>query len=115
MQQAELCHVQVKVTEWLASHSLAQRPRLAKQIEVEAGWERAVETVLGSYLEAVCVDGLDALAQLIDGLQVGHVTFVSADGHEAAKRPAELLLGKVAGPPAVASLLGGIYAVATLA
>ncbi len=115
LQQAALGQVQGKVTEWLASHSLAQRPRLAQQIAVEAGWERAVETVLGSYLEAVCVDGLDALAQLIDGLQVGHVTFVSADGHEAAKRPAELLLGKVAGPPAVASLLGGIYAVATLA
>jgi chromosome segregation protein len=32
---------------------------------VERGWERAVETVLGSYLEAVCVDGLDSVTDLL--------------------------------------------------
>ena len=36
-------------------------PRLAEMLEVGAGWERAVETVLGDYLEAVRVDSLEPL------------------------------------------------------
>ena len=35
------------------------------------GWERAVETALGDYLEAVCVDGLDALAGALEQLRQG--------------------------------------------
>jgi len=114
LQQAALGQVQGKVTEWLSSHSLSQKPRLAQQIKVDAGWERAVETVLGSYLEAVCVDGLDAVADLIDGLQVGHVTFVSAGQDSFGSRPAEQLLAKVQGSGAAASLLSGIFAVESL-
>ena len=33
-------------------------PRVAATLEVAAGWERAVETALGDYLEAVCVERL---------------------------------------------------------
>lgn len=114
LQQAALGQVQGQVTEWLTSHALAQRPRLAQQIKVSAGWERAVETVLGSYLEAVCVEGLDAVAGLIDGLKVGQVAFVSGDSAAMTSRPAQRLLAKVEGPAAVASLLGGIFAVDSL-
>ena len=56
-------------TQWLKAHSLDQQPRVAQQLRVERGWERAVETVLGSYLEAVCVDGLDAVAELLGELR----------------------------------------------
>jgi chromosome segregation protein len=114
LQQAALGQVQGKVTEWLVSHALAERPRLAQQIKVASGWERAVETVLGAYLEAVCVDGLDAVADLIEGLKVGQVTFVAADAAAASSRPAQRLLAKVEGPAAVASLLGNIFAVDSL-
>src|SRR6185436_8580853 len=47
LQQAALGLAQGKVTEWLSSNALAERPRLAQQLVVEHGWERAVETVLG--------------------------------------------------------------------
>ncbi len=114
LQQAALGQVQGKVTEWLSSHKLAQRPRLAQQIKVAAGWERAVETVLGAYLEAVSVDGLDAVAGWIEGLQVGQVTFVSADAAAPAARPPERLPSKVEGSAAASSLLGGIFAVESL-
>ncbi len=115
LQQAALGQVQGKVTEWLASHKLEQRPRLAQQIKVASGWERAVETVLGAYLEAVCVEGLDAVAGLIESLGVGQVTFVSAGAVATGARPAERLLSKVEGSAAAAGLLGGIYAVDSLA
>jgi chromosome segregation protein len=42
--------------EWLREQHLADRPRLAEGLKVEAGWELAVETVLGADLQAVLVD-----------------------------------------------------------
>jgi chromosome segregation protein len=54
LQQAALGLAQGKVTEWLSENTLSERPRLAQQMNVEPGWERAVETVLGSYLEGQC-------------------------------------------------------------
>jgi chromosome segregation protein len=53
LQRAALGQSQGKVVDWLKSRGLDERPRLARQLSVDAGWERAVETVLGSYLEAV--------------------------------------------------------------
>ena len=47
MQQAALGQAQGEVTRWLAGHGLGDRPRLARELNVERGWERAVETVLG--------------------------------------------------------------------
>ena len=35
------------------------------QLEVDAGWERGVESVLGDTLEAVHVDSIDAVAARI--------------------------------------------------
>ncbi|WPP01402.1 chromosome segregation protein SMC [Pseudomonas sp. HR96] len=44
--------------QWLSEQQLAERPRLAETLKVEAGWELAVETVLGADLQAVLVDDL---------------------------------------------------------
>ena len=112
LQQAALGQVKGRVVEWLKGHALGDRPRLAQALSVDAGWSRAVETVLGGYLEAVCVDGLDAVAALIGDFKVGQVTFVG--GHALAAQaaaPADRLLGKVRGPAALDQLLGGVYAV----
>ena len=69
LQQAALGKVSGKVTQWLKAQSLDLKPRVAQQLRVERGWERAVETVLGSYLEAVCVDGLDSVTDLLGELR----------------------------------------------
>jgi len=116
LQQAALGTVKGKVVDWLAGHALAGRPRLAQQLSVEPAWSRAVETVLGSYLEAVCVDGLDAVAALVGDLTVGQITFVggAGSGGGAAPRPASELISKVTGPLALESLLRGVYAVERL-
>ena len=42
--------------QWLREHQLSQQPRLAEGLSVDAGWELAVETVLGADLQAVLVD-----------------------------------------------------------
>src|SRR4029077_2916004 len=61
---------------WLTQSGLSGRPRLAATLEVEPGWERAVETVLGDYLEAVCVEELESAAGALEQLNTGRVTLI---------------------------------------
>jgi chromosome segregation protein len=114
LQQAALGLAQGKVTEWLDANTLADRPRLAQQLEAAPGWERAVETVLGSYLEAVSVDAIDAIAGRLDTLQVGALSFFAAGGASTQAVDANRLLARVKGPAAISALLTGIIAVDTL-
>src|SRR6185369_8718215 len=114
LQQAALGLAQGKVTEWLSSNSLVERPRLAQRLVVEPGWERAVETVLGSYLESVSVDAIDSIATQLDSLQVGSVSFFAAGGASTQQVDAGRLLARVQGPAAISALLTGIIAVDTL-
>jgi chromosome segregation protein len=115
LQQAALGLAQGKVTEWLETNALSNRPRLAQQLVVEPGWERAVETVLGSYLEAVSVDTIDAIANRLDALQVGAVSFFSSGGSSTQTVDPGRLLARVQGPAAISTLLTSIIAVDTLA
>jgi chromosome segregation protein len=112
LQKAALGQVQGRVVEWLAAQGLSGRPRLAERIEVDSGWERAVETVLGDYLEAVCVDRLDSVAEVLEGLSAGRVGFVSLDAPGAPG--AAGLAAKVRGPGSLRGLLAGVSAVDTL-
>jgi chromosome segregation protein len=98
------------VVSWLAAHGLGDRPRLADSIKVEGGWERAVETVLGASLEAVCVDSLDSIGDRIAALANGTISFVEAGSVAApAAGPATALASLVNGAN-TAALLAGIYA-----
>jgi len=114
LQRAALGQGHGKIVEWLSAHRLDGRPRLAQRLEVEHGWERAVETVLGSYLEAVVVEGLDAVAELVGGFKAGTVTFVG--GHDAAAGLPGTgdLADKVRSPGAARALLAGVFAADTL-
>ncbi len=76
LQKAALTHNAGRAAEWLGARDLAGRPRVAETLEVEPGWERAVETALGDYLEAVCVERLDELATALEGLSSGRVALV---------------------------------------
>src|SRR3984893_1392552 len=78
LQKAALTHDAGSATEWLAGAGLTKRPRVAETLEVQRGWERAVETALGDYLEAVCVEGLDELAGALGSLAKGRVALVEA-------------------------------------
>ena len=50
------------VDDWLSGQQLDSQPRLLEQIQVQPDWQRAVETVLGDSLRAVCVEQIDSLA-----------------------------------------------------
>ncbi len=69
--------------EWLQRHGLEQLPRLARSLQVETGWERAVETVLGEQLEALCVEELESLAPTLMQLEQGRIAALARSGKPA--------------------------------
>jgi chromosome segregation protein len=114
LQTAALGKVSGKVTEWLKSKSLDRQPRVAQQLRVDRGWERAVETVLGSYLEAVCVDGLDSVTDLLASFDGGHLAVVSVGDAAAVPPDSTSLQAKVQGATVLGSVLSSVYTAETL-
>lgn len=112
LQQAALGKQQGAISEWLESNQLANNPRLAESLQVAAGWETAVETVLGENLQAVCVDGLDAVAALVESVEKGSLTVLEAAANAAASSPANgvtTLASKIEQGHQAQALLSGIY------
>jgi len=114
LQAAALSDHTGQAQEWLQGTGLAGRPRLAATLEVEPGWERAVETALGDYLEAVCVEELDALSSELGTLAAGSVTLVEGDA-VASVAAAGTLASCVRGPAAVLGPLSHVLTAASLA
>ncbi|GAB6068324.1 chromosome segregation protein SMC [Methylothermus subterraneus] len=54
---------------WLEAHGLKAAPRLGESLEVEAGWETAVESALAEWLEAVVASDLQSFAQALAELK----------------------------------------------
>ena len=118
LQQAALGQHSEQVTGWLTAQGMQGAPRLAQEIQVEPGWEHAVETALGFYLEAVCVDGLDNVEDMLGSLEQGSIALFDTRAGVAATATSSdkgVLLGsKVTSSGSADSLLDGIYAVDTL-
>jgi len=117
LQKAALGKGEESVIGWLEENGLHDIRRLAETLEVVDGWERAVETVLGLNLEAVCADGVDKLAQKLASLQQGVLTVFDTSVHVTTpkgKLTAAPLLDKVNAPWRLDSLFCGVYAVETL-
>jgi chromosome segregation protein len=110
LQQAALGRRGGKVVEWLTVQGLAERPRLAEKLSVEPGWERAVETVLGNYLEAVCVEGLHEVAIALDSLTHGAASFLETAAGEVLPGDDSMLAARVEAAPGVIGLLRGVIA-----
>jgi len=63
--QARLDHNH-KLQSWLAQHDLENLPRLWQNLEVEAGWDDALESALRERLNTILVDSLDRAADWLD-------------------------------------------------
>ena len=114
VQQAALGAKETGVAAWLEGFGRRSGQgtlaRVAAALTVESGWERAVETVLGDYLEAVCVNDLNELGDELQQLERGSLGFLEVAetpvaGEEAAAPTGASLAAKVRGPkPALAML-----------
>ncbi|MGD8796043.1 MAG: chromosome segregation protein SMC [Thiohalophilus sp.] len=117
LQQAALGKDAGAVNDWLSGQRLQDAPRLAEEMDVDAGWERAVECVLGGHLEAVCVAGVDPLTEVLGSLQEGTLTLfdTQAGGPASNLERGTPLRDKIRAPWSLDALLGTVYAAESLA
>lgn len=98
---------------WISKHQLDKNPRLAQHIQVEKGWELAVEKALGNSLQSICVDKLADITPYLADFSSGNIClFIPDEKNEPAKerrRQGVLLLDKIKSPWNLQSLLSGIY------
>lgn len=116
VQQAALGKEQEGIKDWLQSQNLSEARRLAEIISVEAGWEPAIECVLGAHLEAVCVDSLDSLFNELTAFDKGQLTLLetSVDHEPVSHSKATSLRDKIIGDAPTLPQLDGVYAVGSL-
>ncbi|GGM27385.1 chromosome partition protein Smc [Pseudomonas asuensis] len=95
---------------WMRLHDLHKRSRLAEGIRVESGWERAIETVLGADLQAVCLDDLSGLD--LSAFEQGELRLVTPERSTPLKPGS--LLEKVEASHDLSPWLGNVFPVETL-
>lgn len=112
LQQAALGKNDAILTDWLKEHDLEEKARLVEKLIVEKGWENALETVLGVYLEAICVDGIinftDSFTKLTHGsLTLFDQSLRAKDSNSDLQ--AITLASKVNSDVSIGNLLQGVY------
>jgi chromosome segregation protein len=103
------------IVEWLRARGLDQAPRLANRLQVDSGWETAVERVLGARLAAVCTQRLDDVTDGLIELKPAQLTVL--DMAAPATAPASddgALLAKVKSEIDLEPLLAGVRTAANL-
>ena len=114
LQQAALGGGDESVTEWLEASGLDSNKRVAQTLDVADGWDRAVETVLGDYLQAVCVQDVEPVTEAIASLKTGEITLLDTQAADLAT-PEGSLAAKVTGAPsAVQSILSRVHVAESL-
>lgn len=119
LQMAAMGKEDTELKDWLEDHNLANLPRLAESMKVDAGFEKAVETVLGEYLEAICVNDLSSTLandlNSITELKSGKLMFLNqANGdvygtNTNTSSELEPLSSKIQTSFAISNLMQGVY------
>ena len=99
LQKAALGEGDEGVQDWLESAGLGDNRKVAQTLDVDDGWERAIETVLGDYLQAICVSDLTPVTENIAKLQKGNVTILQEYGSTTEGDDSSTLAAKVVGAP----------------
>ncbi|QYR52102.1 chromosome segregation protein SMC [Lysobacter soyae] len=113
LQQSALGQEQGAALAWLQANGLGGAARVGERLDVDPGWEGAVESALGRMLEAVLVEQPTTYVDALAALTEGRVALVdAADG--LAESAATSLARKLRGPKVVLELLSSIHAVESL-
>ncbi|THB73971.1 MAG: chromosome segregation protein SMC [Gammaproteobacteria bacterium] len=100
-----------KLGEWLSEKGIDSVSRLAENITVTQGWEKAVEVALGRNIEALCVDDMHEHAASVTQIPDGHLTML--DKHNRNSRDKNSVLTTIsehiAAPWPLDDLIGNIY------
>ena len=101
VQQAAMGQANEAVKGWLEACGMENNERVVQALDVEDGWERAVETVLGDYLQAVCTSDIEEATASLAKLPKGNITLlVNQSPPESGDPESATLAGKVRKAPA---------------
>ena len=114
LQAAALGQEKGAAKQWLETHGLHDAARVGERLQVESGWENAVEAALGQLIEAVIVEAPEQLVDALGELGEGRLALVAGATDDTAY-PATSLAAKVQGPRAIRRLLARLHAADTLA
>lgn len=115
LQQSALGKTDKAVNQWLDRQGLTNQARFAEKLQVDSGWETAVETVLGNTLEAICVDQIEALCATLSGLDKSNLSLVETQSATPGSNAASgYLLEKVSSSVQLDQFLHGIRIADTL-
>lgn len=95
LQQANLGESQQQVGRWLDDLGLTNAAKIIDKIDVVAGWERAVEVVLGSRLQSICVDDIEAVLQRAEQLPTGELSLFNTTTVETSAAPSKTSLASL--------------------
>ena len=95
---------------WLAEKGIDSVSRLAENISVTSGWEKAAEVALGRNIEALCVDNLEHAASIAD-IPDGHITLLDKHNRSQKDKNSDLnpLAEHISTPWPLDDLIGNIY------
>jgi len=105
--------------EWLATTGLTAQKRLAELIQVKAGYEQALETVLSRVLGAICISSLPEFLPKLATFSEGQLSLLATTQHQhrapAAhmgwKLLADFVISPASLPGSLNELLAGVYVV----
>jgi chromosome segregation protein len=114
LQHAALGETGGAAQEWLERLGVGAAKRLGETLQVDAGWERAVETVLDGWLEAALVDEPATLSSELDTLADADLTLLARAAGDGSFEP-NTLAAHVRGPAAALVLLARVRTADSLA
>lgn len=76
LQHAALGQDNESLNKWLAAKGLDNQHRLAESLQITAGWELAIETVLGDSLQGICIEDIGAVDELLTDLPQGRLAMI---------------------------------------
>jgi chromosome segregation protein len=117
LQEAALNKLSDEADAWVRAQDMADARRLAERLEVEAGWERAVETVLSGYLHAIDIRSLDSVAfglESLSGSGLALLESAAVPSPGPSSNRLSPLANKLTSPDSARSLLDGCFAADSL-
>ncbi len=112
LQHAALGEEENAASGWLTQLGLDKARRLGAVLEVDSGWESAVETVLAGLLDGVLVDDLQGLAAQLGSLGAADLALLATGAGEQGTEGT--LAACVRGPAVALQLLGKVQIAETL-
>lgn len=114
LQQAALGGSEKNRQEWLEQNNLKDAPLLAKLIDIDSGWDKAIEVVLGDFMEAVCVDDFDKLSKKLLDRPASGVKALQDNIDSTSDQDDKWLASMVSSTAGIAELLHGVTVCETL-